>query len=149
MTLASRTAAVTGASGAIGSAISKALSELGAHVVAIDIAGSDSPVADAGITQVRLDLSDAVAIAAASSEIVNRFGSIEIRGPNGGHSLFGLKERPYRSHLRDRTRDGRRRDYGECDCACLRYVSHGVGAADGGATRSSVGANPRRPVLQT
>lgn len=84
MTLASRTAAVTGASGAIGSAISKALSELGAHVVAIDIAGSDSPVADAGITQVRHDLSDAVTIAAASSEIVNRFGSIDILVNNAG-----------------------------------------------------------------
>jgi 3-oxoacyl-[acyl-carrier protein] reductase len=86
MTLASRTAAVTGASGAIGSAITKALSELGAHVVAIDIAGTvagrESPVA--GITQVRLDLSDAVAIAAASSEIVDRFGSIDILVNNAG-----------------------------------------------------------------
>jgi len=88
MTLAGRTAAVTGASGAIGSAISKALSELGAHVVAIDIAGtiseSDSPVTNAGMTKVRLDLSDAVAIAAASSEIVNRFESIDILVNNAG-----------------------------------------------------------------
>jgi NAD(P)-dependent dehydrogenase (short-subunit alcohol dehydrogenase family) len=38
MSLAGKTAAVTGASGAIGSAISKTLNELGAHVVAIDIA---------------------------------------------------------------------------------------------------------------
>jgi 3-oxoacyl-[acyl-carrier protein] reductase len=86
MTLASRTAAVTGASGAIGWAITKALSELGVHVVAIDIAGTvagrESPVA--GITQVRLDLSDAVAIAAASSEIVDRFGSIDILVNNAG-----------------------------------------------------------------
>jgi NAD(P)-dependent dehydrogenase (short-subunit alcohol dehydrogenase family) len=60
MTLAGRTAAVTGASGAIGSEIAKALNELGAHVVAIDIAKSldegTSSSAHARFTKLYLDL---------------------------------------------------------------------------------------------
>ena len=88
MTLAGRTAAVTGASGAIGSAISRALTELGAHVVAIDIAENLAETAssstDAKTTRLRLDLSDADAIAAASSELIETFGSIDILVNNAG-----------------------------------------------------------------
>ena len=84
MTLAGKTAAVTGASGAIGSAIARALNEVGAHVVAIDIAEPVSPKADARVTSLRLDLSDAGAIAAASSELIETFGSVDILVNNAG-----------------------------------------------------------------
>jgi NAD(P)-dependent dehydrogenase (short-subunit alcohol dehydrogenase family) len=88
MTLAGRTAAVTGASGAIGSAISKALNELGAHVVAIDIAenvaeGTSSSSHDK-FTRLHLDLSDPKAIASASSKLIELFGSIDILVNNAG-----------------------------------------------------------------
>jgi 3-oxoacyl-[acyl-carrier protein] reductase len=84
MTLAGRTAAVTGPSGAIGAAIAKALGELGAHVVAIDITESVSSSTNAKITSLRLDLSDAGAIAATSSELIKTFGSIDILVNNAG-----------------------------------------------------------------
>jgi 3-oxoacyl-[acyl-carrier protein] reductase len=84
MTLAGRTAAVTGASGAIGSAISKALTELGAHVVAIDVAETASSSNNAKTTRLHLDLSDANAIAAATSELIKTFGSIDILVNNAG-----------------------------------------------------------------
>ena len=72
MTLAGKTAAVTGASGTIGSAIAKALNGLGAHVVAIDIAEAASATRNVGITRCRADLSDKDAIAAASAELMDR-----------------------------------------------------------------------------
>jgi 3-oxoacyl-[acyl-carrier protein] reductase len=84
MTLAGKTAAVTGASGAIGSAIARALNEVGAHVVAIDIVDPVSPKADAKVTSLRLDLTDAGAIAAASSELIETFGSVDILVNNAG-----------------------------------------------------------------
>jgi 3-oxoacyl-[acyl-carrier protein] reductase len=88
MTLAGRTAAVTGASGAIGSAISKALNELGAHVVAIDIAENfaegTSSCSNAKFTRLHLDLSDPKAIASVSSELIELFGSIDILVNNAG-----------------------------------------------------------------
>ncbi len=84
MTLAGKTAAVTGASGAIGSAIARALNEVGARVVAIDIAEPVSPKADAKVTSLRLDLSDAGAITAASSELIEAFGSVDILVNNAG-----------------------------------------------------------------
>jgi NAD(P)-dependent dehydrogenase (short-subunit alcohol dehydrogenase family) len=62
MTLVGRTAAVTGSFGAIGSAVSKALTELGAHVVAIDVADTASSSTNYRITPLHLDLSDANAI---------------------------------------------------------------------------------------
>jgi NAD(P)-dependent dehydrogenase (short-subunit alcohol dehydrogenase family) len=52
-----------GASGAIGAAIARALNGVGAHVVAIDIAEPVFPQAEARVTSLRLDLSDADAIA--------------------------------------------------------------------------------------
>jgi 3-oxoacyl-[acyl-carrier protein] reductase len=84
MTLAGKTAAVTGASGAIGSAIARALNEVGVHVVAIDIAEPVSPKADAKVTSLRVDLSDAGAIEAASSELIETFGSVDILVNNAG-----------------------------------------------------------------
>jgi 3-oxoacyl-[acyl-carrier protein] reductase len=84
MTLAGKTAAVTGASGAIGSAIARALNEAGAHVVAIDIAEPVSQRADAKVTSLRLDLADSDATAAASSEIIETFGSVDILVNNAG-----------------------------------------------------------------
>jgi 3-oxoacyl-[acyl-carrier protein] reductase len=86
MSLAGKTAAVTGASGAIGSAISKALNELGAHVVAIDVAEnlSGGTSSDATVTKRQLDLSDPKAIALASLELIEHFGSIDILVNNAG-----------------------------------------------------------------
>lgn len=84
MTLAGRTAAVTGSSGAIGSAVSKALTELGAHVVAIDVADTASSSTSARLTPFHLDLSDANAIAAATSRLIKTFGSIDILVNNAG-----------------------------------------------------------------
>jgi 3-oxoacyl-[acyl-carrier protein] reductase len=84
MNLAGRTAAVTGSSGAIGSAVSKALTELGAQVVAIDVADNASSSTNARITALRLDLSDANAITAAASELIKTFGSIDILVNNAG-----------------------------------------------------------------
>jgi 2-deoxy-D-gluconate 3-dehydrogenase len=87
MTLAGRIAAVTG-SGAIGSAISKALNELCAHVVAIDIAENfaqgTSLSNNAKFMRLYLDLSDPKAIASASSELIELFGSIDILVNNAG-----------------------------------------------------------------
>jgi NAD(P)-dependent dehydrogenase (short-subunit alcohol dehydrogenase family) len=84
MTLVGRTAAVTGSFGAIGSAVSKALTELGAHVVAIDVADTASSSTNDRITPLHLDLSDANAIAAAASELTKTFGSIDILANNAG-----------------------------------------------------------------
>jgi 3-oxoacyl-[acyl-carrier protein] reductase len=84
MTLAGRTAAVTGSSGAIGSAISKALTELGAHVVAIDVVDAASSSTSARMTPFHLDLTDADAIAAATSRLIKTFGSIDILVNNAG-----------------------------------------------------------------
>jgi D-arabinose 1-dehydrogenase-like Zn-dependent alcohol dehydrogenase len=77
-------AELTGASGAIGSAVAKALTELGAHVVAIDIAEASSASANAKMTSLLLDLSDADAIAAVCSDLIHRFGSIDILVNNAG-----------------------------------------------------------------
>ena len=85
MTLVGRTAAVTGSFGAIGSAVSKALTELGAHVVAIDVADTASSSTNDRITPLHLDLSDANAIAAAASELTKTFGSIDILANNAGY----------------------------------------------------------------
>ena len=84
MTLVGRTAAVTGSFGAIGSAVSKALTELGAHVVAIDVADAASSSTNDRITPLHLDLSDANAIAAAASELTKTFGSVDILANNAG-----------------------------------------------------------------
>jgi Enoyl-(Acyl carrier protein) reductase len=84
MTLVGGTAAVTGSFGAIGSAVSKALTELGAHVVAIDVADTASSLTNDRITPLHLDLSDANAIAAAASELTKTFGSIDILANNAG-----------------------------------------------------------------
>ena len=88
MTLSGKTAAVTGAAGAIGSAIVKALAEQGAQVIAIDIAEFQSaiqmpPVHDK-VTRLHLDLSNATAIEAATSDLMKRHGMIDILVNNAG-----------------------------------------------------------------
>ena len=53
-------------------------------MVAIDIAEPVSQEADAKVTRVRLDLADSDATAAASSEIIETFGSVDILVDNAG-----------------------------------------------------------------
>ncbi|MDR3372444.1 MAG: SDR family NAD(P)-dependent oxidoreductase [Ancalomicrobiaceae bacterium] len=88
MTLSGKTAVVTGAAGTIGSAISKALVELGVHVVAIDLAGesadTSNPSAEHPMTWVHLDLTDADAVATATKALIKRFGAIDILVNNAG-----------------------------------------------------------------
>jgi 3-oxoacyl-[acyl-carrier protein] reductase len=88
VTLSGKTAVVTGASGAIGSAISRALMSSGAHVVCVDIAERKSldgaPWAEDRATDVHLDLSDMQAIETVSADLVKRFGRIDILVNNAG-----------------------------------------------------------------
>ena len=86
MTLRGKTALVTGAAGAIGAAISKALADQGAVVVLVDMAaGPTQALADAiGGHAVIADLSDAAAIAAMAAEVLARFGRIDILVNNAG-----------------------------------------------------------------
>lgn len=88
MTLSGKTAVVTGAAGTIGSAVAHALGDLGAHVVAVDIAdeagGPAAASARPGTTWVRLDLTDADAVEAATAELIDRFGGIDILVNNAG-----------------------------------------------------------------
>jgi 3-oxoacyl-[acyl-carrier protein] reductase len=88
MTLSGKTAVVTGASGAIGFAISRALISAGAHVVLVDIADRKShdglPWAGDRATIAHLDLSDMSAIETIAAGLVNRFGRIDILVNNAG-----------------------------------------------------------------
>jgi len=88
MTLSGKTAVVTGASGAIGFAISRALINAGAHVVLVDIADHKSrdgfPWAGDRATSAHLDLSDILAIETVAAGLVNRFGRIDILVNNAG-----------------------------------------------------------------
>jgi 3-oxoacyl-[acyl-carrier protein] reductase len=88
MTLSGKTAVVTGASGAIGFAISRALISAGAHVVLVDIADRMShdgfPWAGDRATIAHLDLSDMSAIEFIAAGLVNRFGRIDILVNNAG-----------------------------------------------------------------
>jgi 3-oxoacyl-[acyl-carrier protein] reductase len=88
MTLSGKTAVVTGASGAIGFAISQALISAGAHVVLVDIVDRKShdgfPWAGDRATIAHLDLSDMSAIETIASGLVKRFGGIDILVNNAG-----------------------------------------------------------------
>jgi 3-oxoacyl-[acyl-carrier protein] reductase len=86
MTLRGRTALVTGAAGAIGAAISKALADQGALVVLVDLAaGSTQTLADAlDGHAVIADLSDAVAVSTMAADVLARFGRIDILVNNAG-----------------------------------------------------------------
>ncbi len=86
MTLRGRTAVVTGAAGAIGAAISKALADQGALVVLVDMAAEPTQaLAKAlGGHAVIVDLSDAAAVAAMAAGVLARFGRIDILVNNAG-----------------------------------------------------------------
>ena len=87
MSLSGRTAVVTGAAGAIGSAVTRALLSQGAHVVAIDIAQGLDPEGDLslpGTSWVYLDLADPVAVGSIALDLTTRFGSIDILVNNAG-----------------------------------------------------------------
>ena len=86
MTLRGKTAVVTGAAGAIGAAISKALADQGALVVLVDRAAEPTQaLAKAlGGHEVIVDLSDAAAVAAMAADVLARFGRIDILVNNAG-----------------------------------------------------------------
>ena len=86
MTLRGKTAVVTGAAGAIGAAISKALADQGALVVLVDLAaGPTQSLADAlDGHAVIADLSDAMAVSTMAAEVLARFGRIDILVNNAG-----------------------------------------------------------------
>ena len=86
MTLRGKTALVTGAAGAIGAAISKALADQGALVVLVDlVAGPTQTLAEAMDGHaVIADLSDAVAVSTMAADVLARFGRIDILVNNAG-----------------------------------------------------------------
>jgi 3-oxoacyl-[acyl-carrier protein] reductase len=88
MTLSGKTALVTGASGAIGSAVSRALLHSGAHVILVDVADpqkAEKPDwAGDRVTSVHVDLSDVIAIKSATQQLIERFGRIDILVNNAG-----------------------------------------------------------------
>lgn len=86
MTLRGRTALVTGAAGAIGAAISKALTDQGALVVLVDLAdGPTQALADLLGGEARIvDLSDTAAVSAMAADVLAQFGRIDILVNNAG-----------------------------------------------------------------
>ena len=86
MTLRGRTALVTGAAGAIGAAISKALTDQGALVVLVDLTdGPTQALADLLGGQARIvDLSDTAAVSAMAADVLAQFGRIDILVNNAG-----------------------------------------------------------------
>jgi 3-oxoacyl-[acyl-carrier protein] reductase len=86
MTLRGKTALVTGAAGAIGAAISKALADQGALVVLVDRAAEPTQaLAEAvGGNAVIVDLSEAAAVATMAADVLARFGRIDILVNNAG-----------------------------------------------------------------
>jgi 3-oxoacyl-[acyl-carrier protein] reductase len=88
MNLTGKTAAVTGAVGAIGSAVARSLAEAGAHVVIIDVAKGPLEAMSAemgdGVTSVWLDLCDEMAVADTASDLLGKFGRIDILVNNAG-----------------------------------------------------------------
>lgn len=86
MTLNGKTAVVTGAAGAIGSAIARALQASGARVVLIDMANGplEDLAAEIGGHAAKADLSDPGAVAALADNILQRFGRVDILVNNAG-----------------------------------------------------------------
>ncbi|MEQ1768277.1 MAG: SDR family oxidoreductase [Devosia sp.] len=86
--LSGKTALVTGAAGAIGSAISRRLAEEGAHVVLVDLPTSPlGPVAEAlgdACTIWQIDLSETAGILEAGSDLADRVHGIDILVNNAG-----------------------------------------------------------------
>jgi 3-oxoacyl-[acyl-carrier protein] reductase len=87
MTSHSKTALVTGAAGAIGASIARALADLGARVLLVDIAAAPIEKLAAeipGSVPVVLDLSDTDAVAARIDALSAEFGGIDILVNNAG-----------------------------------------------------------------
>jgi 3-oxoacyl-[acyl-carrier protein] reductase len=88
MTLKGKKAAVTGAAGAIGSAIAAALVQNGAEVALIDVnqSGVETLAARLGDASVPVitDLADPGAIASSAAMILERFGKLDILVNNAG-----------------------------------------------------------------
>ena len=81
-----KTALVTGAAGAIGSAIAKALADQGARVVLVDLAAASTQALAnqlAGHAEVT-DLTDASAVSAMAVRVLAQFGRIDILVNNAG-----------------------------------------------------------------
>ena len=86
MTLRGKVALVTGAAGAIGAAISKALAAQGALVVLVDMAAEPTQTlakAVGGHAMI-VDLSDAAAVSTIATDVLTRFGRIDILVNNAG-----------------------------------------------------------------
>ena len=86
MTLRGKVALVTGAAGAIGAAISKALAAQGALVVLVDMAAEPTQTlakAVGGHAMI-VDLSDAAAVSTIATDVITRFGRIDILVNNAG-----------------------------------------------------------------
>lgn len=88
MSLAGRAALVTGAAGAIGAAITRALVADGAHVVMLDrsvegLAPIAAPLGDT-VTTLAADLADSAAIEATAADLLARFGRIDVLASNAG-----------------------------------------------------------------
>jgi 3-oxoacyl-[acyl-carrier protein] reductase len=86
MTLHGKTALVTGAAGAIGGAIAKALAAQGAVVVLVDMAAGPTQALGVALGghPVIADLSDAGAVATMAADVLARFGRIDILVNNAG-----------------------------------------------------------------
>ncbi len=86
MTLRGKTAVITGAAGAIGAAIAKALVAQGAQVVLVDMATvlTQALADELGGHAVIVDLADAQAVSAMAADVLARFGRIDILVNNAG-----------------------------------------------------------------
>jgi rhamnose utilization protein RhaD (predicted bifunctional aldolase and dehydrogenase)/NAD(P)-dependent dehydrogenase (short-subunit alcohol dehydrogenase family) len=91
--LAGQIAAVTGAAGAIGSAIAKAFAEAGAEVALLDIdeaTAQDQAAAIGGsATAVACDVTDAASVVKAFDQVATTFGGLDIAISNAGAAWQG------------------------------------------------------------
>jgi len=91
--LARQVAVVTGAAGALGSAIAESLLKAGAHVALLDLDGGAAEAAaarlaarhgTASVAAFAHDVTDEASTALAFGEVVRRFGGVDIAVPNAG-----------------------------------------------------------------
>ena len=85
--LEGRVALVTGGNRGIGQATVRALSEAGARVAALSRTGGDPGVP--GALAIACDLRDRDAVMAATAQVVERFGRLDIVVPNAGVGSYG------------------------------------------------------------